>query len=224
MRKQTIVLLIIGKTLAGIIAIASGVITLVFNDVTYTLFDKMPFWLQYICIGIMIAIGLVIAASTIYDVVIFTRKASRTYRLEYQSKKFIYFFTKWYSKPGTLSIICDDLDWVRTKQSKLIYNALVKKSREKKLNLYVGEGLQSQIVKDLKQDGAKIFAAPKEIIENYTFSCLSVMGNNSGKVIVRAKRNDDGDFVIFKEMNNTYVTDLLNAMLTTTKERLHEQS
>lgn len=217
-------LLIMGKFLAGIIAIASGVITLVFNDVSYTLFDKMPFWLQYICIGIMIVIGILIVVSTIYDAVISTRKASRTHRLKYQSKKFMSFFTKWYSKPGALSIICKDLDWVRTNTCAMIYEQLIRKSKQEGLKLYLASGFHSKTVQELQQNGAQVFVAPTELVQNYTFSCLSVMDNDSGKVIVRAKYNDDGEIVIFKEVNNKYVTDLLNAMLTITRESLHEQS
>ena len=211
------IVLLLGRLLSGIIAIVSGIITLVFNSVSYTLFDQMSTVQKYFCIGLIIFVGFILVSSTIYDTIISSYKSQHTYRLKYQSKKFISFFKKWYNKPGTLSIICDDLDWTKTNNSDLIYNQLIKKSQEKKLNLYLGSGHNSNIVRSLKNAGANVFTAPDNIIQNYTFSCLSVMGNTASRIIVRTKHNDQGDFVIFDEINSTYVTELLNAMLTTKK-------
>ena len=174
-----------------------------------TVFGKCLF----ICLSIII--GLFLIVSIVYDAIKLYAKDCHTHRLKSQSKKFIDYFTKWYSKPGTLSIICDDLDWVKTDESNSIYAQLLSKSRERKLKLYLGYGYDSAIVLELKRAGAKVFHAPHNIIQYYTFSCLEVMGNAASRIIVRTKHNDDRGFVIFDEINNTYVTELLNAFLET---------
>ena len=209
------IFLFVGRLLSGILAIASGIVTLVFNDVTYTILNKMTVWGKCFFICSSIIIGVFLIASIIYDAIKTCAKDSHTHRFKYQSKIFIDYFTKWYSKPGTLSIICDDLDWVKTDKNNSIYNQLLSKSGEQKLNLYLGTGYDSAIVFELRCAGAKVFHAPKNIIQYYTFSCLEVMGNAASRIIVRTKHNDERDFVIFDEINNTYVTELLNAFLET---------
>lgn len=129
------IVLLIGRLFSGIIAIASGIITMVFNNVSYTIFEQMSTAQKYFCIVIIILVGFLLVSSTIYDTILSSYKSQHTYRLKYQSKKFISFFEKWYSRPGTLSIICDDLDWTKTNKSDLIYNQLMKKSKDKKLDL-----------------------------------------------------------------------------------------
>lgn len=209
------IFLFVGRLLSGILAITSGIVTLAFNDVTYTILNEMPVWGKCLFISLSIIIGIFLIASIIYDAIKIYAKDCHTHRFKYQSKKFIDYFTKWYSKPGTLSIICDDLDWIKTDKCNSIYNQLLSKSEEQKLNLYLGNGYNSAIVLELKRAGAKIFHAPHNIIQYYTFSCLEVMGNAASRIIVRTKHNDDRDFVIFDEINNTYVTELLNAFLET---------
>lgn len=203
----------IGKLLCALVAIISGLITLIFNDVTYSVFDKLTETQKYVCVVITVLVGLFLLISTIRDTADAYSNMSRKHRLKYQSKKFISFFEKWYSKPGTLSIICDDLNWIKTEKNDLIYKQLQNKSKDNQLNLYLGSGYNSQISKHLKSLGANVYNAPANIIQHYTFSCLSVMGNAASRIIVRTKHDDVGDFVIFDEINSTYVTELLNSML-----------
>ena len=204
---------IIARSVSGILAIVSGIATLIFNSVTYAIFSKMSDFIRCLCGSLIIIIGMVLVAFVVYDTIVLFTKDAHTHRFKYQSKKFVSFFTKWYNKPGTLTIICDDLKWTKTENDDSIYDQLLKKSEDKKLNLYLGSGYDSKIANDLKRAGAKVFHAPKNIIQYYTFSCLSVMGNAASRIIVRTKHKDQGDFVIFDEINNTYVTELLNAFL-----------
>lgn len=208
-------LIFFGRFLSGCIALASGVVTLVFNDAVFMLLDKASEFQRYALISGSILIGIVILGTTLYDAVVSCKKSFQTHCLKYQSKKFVSFFTKWYGKPGKLSIICDDLEWIRTVKNDSIYNQLMKKSKEKHLRLYLGNGFGSGIAEELKSIGAEVFSAPQSIIQNHTFSCLSVMGNTASRVIVRTKQNDQGDYVVFDEINNTYVTELLNTLLKT---------
>ena len=122
-----------GRIMTALISIASGVVTLVFNDAVFMLLDKASEFQRYALISGSILIGIVILGTTLYDAVVSCKKSFQTHCLKYQSKKFVSFFTKWYGKPGKLSIICDDLEWIRTVKNDSIYNQLMKKSKEKKL-------------------------------------------------------------------------------------------
>ena len=204
----------IGRLFSGILAVISGIVTLLFNNVAYSIFDEMSDIEKYSSIVVVILIGIFLIASTVYDASILFFKNSRTHKLKFHSKKFISFFAKWYGKPGKLSIICDDLDWIKTEDD-TIFNKLMEKSKNGDLQLYLGKGRKAEIVKKLQSAGAVVFAAPKNIIDHYTFSCLSVMGNDASRIIVRTKHKDKHGVVIFDEINNTYVTELLNSLLKT---------
>lgn len=204
----------IGKLLSGIIAIVSGLFSLLINDVTIPIYNNMTDLQKYFCIGIVILAGAFIIVTTIIDACATLSKSSRKFKFKYQSKRFIKYFEKWYGQSGELSIICDDLDWTRTNTNDVIYRILVLKSINKKLSLYLGpRGIESDIAKELKTSGAKVFKAPTGIVNLFTFSCMSVMGNMVGKIIVRNKDHDTGETVIFEEINNTYITKLLNELM-----------
>lgn len=198
--------------LSGIIAAASGIISLLCNDITYTIFDKMSPLAKQLCLTFLILLGVFIIVVSIIDFIAALQDSQRRHRLDPDSKGFVKFFSKWYRRFGTLSIICDDLDWVKTATDTTIYNELLTKSRGQKLNLYLGRGFNSQIATDLKGAGARVFQAPASIIHAYTFSCRSAMGNSASSVIVRNKNEDEDGIVIFDEIHNTYVTGLLNAL------------
>lgn len=128
--------------------------------------------------------------------------------------KFCSFFAKWYSKPGKLTLICDDLNWITAKIDKRrpILEALKKKASENELVLYLKKdgGTTQDILKKLPN--AKVKYAQDNIVNKYSFSCLNYMGNNSA-VIIRDKNKDSGNVVIFQEVSDTYVTQLLNTLL-----------
>ena len=69
-----------------------------------------------------------------------------------------------------------------------------------------------EIINDLKLLGATVHPAPKDIILNYSFSCISVMGNNAA-VIIRNKQKDAKNMIKFEEISNTYVTGLMNSLI-----------
>jgi hypothetical protein len=129
------------------------------------------------------------------------------------SCKFYNFFAKWYSKPGVLSIICDDIEWISDGTNKKILNALVAKSEQKQLNLLILKNSREKYyAQELESKGAKIYEVSDEITALYSFSCLSFMGNHSA-IIVRDKRNDKNQIIKFDEISNNYVTGLINVLL-----------
>lgn len=138
---------------------------------------------------------------------------TKQHKFKAQRKRFYNFFTKWYSRPGKLTIICDDLNWIESANDKRVLNILEKKAKENNLVLFLGSGTRPDLLQNLKDKGAKVKKAPRGIISQYSFSCLSVMGNNAS-VIVRNKQADSGEIVKFEEISNTYVSELLNALLT----------
>lgn len=130
------------------------------------------------------------------------------------SVRFCKYFAKWYSKPGVLTLICDDLNWTsrEIKGKTPILDALDKKAKDKELVLYLKypDRTSASILQRLSN--VTINNAQENIVNNYSFSCLNYMGNNSA-VIVRDKKKDSGEEILFQEVADTYVTQLLNAIL-----------
>lgn len=203
----------IGRFLSGIIATASGFVTLLQNSTTNEIYKNMSPFYQHTISGILIALGLFLVSTSVIELINNLHNNKKTHRLKYQSKKFVKFFSNWYSRPGTLSVICYDLDWIKNGDSQEIYNKMIAKSNENKLNLFLASGLNTEPVLTLKQHGAIVYSVSKNIVDQYNFSCLSMMGNSAGRVIVRNKQKDKGDIVIIDEICNTYVTELLNTLL-----------
>lgn len=162
-------------------------------------------------IFVVFLIGL--AAAVIIMMFLDLRRETKQYMFKAQSKRFYNFFVKWYSRPGKLSIICDDLDWIESPKDKRLVEILEKKASEDNLELFLGRREKTALITTLKEKGAKVRKAPGGIISQYSFSCLSVMGNNSS-VIVRNKQADAGHTIKFEEISNTYVSELLNTLLT----------
>lgn len=136
------------------------------------------------------------------------------HRFEKGSVKFCRYFAKWYSKPGKLTLICDDLNWttVQVDGRCPILEALEQKAKTNQLVLYLKkDGDTSQEIIN-KLSAAKVKFAQDNIVNKYSFSCLNYMGNNSA-VIIRDKNKDSGNEVIFQEVADTYVTQLLNTLL-----------
>ncbi len=203
----------IGRLLSGFIAITSGLVTLFCNDITIAFFNNTSALIQRLCIILLISLGTFLIIASIVDFISILRKDRKRHCLTYQSKRFINFFSKWYSRPGKLSIICDDLDWIKNNNDNRIFNELLKKSEAGSLNIFIATNFNSKNVTALKSAGARVYSAPKRIVDSFTFSCLSVMGNSAGRAIVRNKQGDKGGTVIFEEICNTYITELLNNLL-----------
>ena len=129
------------------------------------------------------------------------------------SKAFCSFFAKWYSQPGVLSIFCDDLEgWVNPEGNNAILDALKIKSRKNELRLFLVRESPVAIISELRDLNAAIKCVPLGIISNYSFSCLSIMGNHSA-VIVRDKQKDKSTNIIFEEISDSYISGLLNTII-----------
>lgn len=165
-------------------------------------------------INILVTVALLVLCSfSIATMVGELRDLPKVIILEVGSKEFCQFFSEWYSQPGILSVICDDLDdWLDVNDDESILEALQVKSEAKQLHLFLGEKKPFNIVKRLEQRGAIVHSAPKDIISNYSFSCISVMGNNAS-VIIRNKQKDEGNKIQVEEISNPYVTGVLNVLI-----------
>lgn len=213
----------LSKFIVGVIAIVNGLYSL-FNNAS-SCFSGLPVIYSQVYLVIFIILGAFLVVGSILDFVAMFRSDSKKITFKYQSKKFFAFFSKWYSKSGKLSIICDDLDWIKTEEHNEVFEQLMKKSREKMLILLLGVGINDPVVQQLKAEGATVASAPQNVLANYTFSCHAVMGNSAGHIIVREKRNDEtakGKLVI-EEVSNRYVTELLNALLNIERVDDHEK-
>ena len=151
----------------------------------------------------------------IYD--LYTENHKHT--LKFGSEKFYKFFKKWYSKEGNLSIICDDLNWVVSEDGKHkeIFNTLKSKASTKSLDIFIKKSSNRKWEDQLEKAGANIYRAPENLVVAYSFSCISVLDNNS-KVIVREKSKDRAGCITFVETNNNFVTPLLNSFLENIKK------
>ncbi len=173
--------------------------------------NSSNFWSNTLSI-LLIALGIIVIITMIET--FNTERKKHTFKVG--SRKYYKFFAKWYSQTGTLSIICDDIEWTKTANNDVIYNTLVTKSKNGELNLLIDStNIGTPLVLNLKNIGANVAAVPSNIINNYSFSCISVMGNNSA-VIVRNKQADEGTKIKFEEISNNYITGLLNSLI---KER-----
>ncbi len=163
---------------------------------------------RYCCIVLGI-----LGVFAVFTMIVDLKNIQNEHSFSFGSFGFRHFFAKWYSQPGTLSIICDDLKgWLVVNGNEDILNALRQKSSNGELHLILGNETPTDIVNELKSRGAMIHKAPRDIISNYSFSCISVMGNNAA-VIIRNKQKDEKNIIKFEEISNTYVTGLLNALI-----------
>jgi len=149
-------------------------------------------------------------------------KEGKKHQLKYQSKKFFDFFSKWYAKDGILTLICEDIKWTTSTKDNRIYNELKTKAMNNSLNLIINktslttDATNAALVSELERLGANVYNAPSSLVGTFSFSSLSKMNNNS-IVIVRKKTDDKEDKVIFRDINNIYVTELLNSLINTLK-------
>jgi len=159
-------------------------------------------------IWILLILVILLVVLTIADIILSNTKR---HRFKVQSSRFKKFFAKWYSQPGKLIIICDDIDWTCDRDDKSIFQALEGKCVDG-LTLYLGTGYNSELVKQLEKKGAKAFKAKQSLIQEYSFSCLAPMGHFSN-IIIREKRVDAGQSVQFSELSNEHVIALLISLL-----------
>ncbi len=173
----------------------------------------LPIWVSTVLqsnyfLAFLVILGLTVLVTMFADLL----QEAKQHKFKAQRKRFYNFFAKWYSRPGKLTIICDDLNWIESPSDKRVREILEKKAATNDLILFLGRGTRPDLLQALRDCGADIRKAPRGIISQYSFSCLSVMGNNAS-VIVRNKQADSGEMVMFEEISNTYVSELLNALL-----------
>lgn len=207
--------ILISKLIAGIIASINGLFALASN--TGGILYNFPDWVNVVYIVVFVVTGVFLTLCSIVDFIMEHRKSVRQHKFKVQSKRFFSFFSKWYNQKGKLYIICDDLDWIKNNEFPRAYNSLLNKSTDGQLTLLLGSGINSDIVSELKTKGAEVLPAPPNIVNAYTFSCLSVMDVAAGKIIVRDKHKTPppkAGEVIIDEISNTYITELLNTLLT----------
>lgn len=176
-------------------------------------FYNLLIFIVLACFGVLTVVAL------LYDLY----KEHNIHSFKYGSKKFYNFFEKWYSQKGTLTIICEDIDWTISddKKNERIFNALKNKAINEKLNIIINQPSMFDLDKKLEQCGAKIYKAPEHLVGSFSFSCLSQMNNNS--IIIVRKKDEDKGKITFRDINNVYVTELLNNLINTIKtERIYE--
>lgn len=205
------IVLAISHFLTGIISVIGGLITIFNNDIANKLFSDIPLGLKWVIISTILVLGLVLLAAGVYDTYLTVKGNRQRHILKYHSRKFMGFFKKWYSKPGELYIMCDDINWVKTEDNIRVFEQLEKKCSRGELNLFLLDR-SSPTAKALRRAGAKIYEAPKTLVNNYSFSFIKIMGNYTD-LIVRRKEKDNNGFVIFEETQNTYIVGLLKELL-----------
>lgn len=180
------------------------------NSETWNYFQKFlyqiitaPGW-----IWVLILMFALLVLLTILDI---RSSTAQQHHFKVQSSRFKKFFKKWYSQPGKLIVICDDIDWTCDQNDASIYHTLEEKCREG-LTLYLGKGYNSERVEQLKNLGAKVFKAKPALIRYYSFSCLAPMDHYSN-IIIRDKNKDVRQEVKFSELSDEYVITLLTALL-----------
>lgn len=195
---------IIETILATTLSVAS-LIQLIPIEYTKSIFSNV-YIIIFICICAIILIILLII--DLCEVI------HTTHHFKKGSWRFVRFFSRWYSKPGKLTLICDDLNWTTVSFNKKqpILDALKKKSKSNELVVYINsiKKTSSDILNELPK--AIIKENHQGIISKYSFSCLSYIGNNSA-VIIRDKADDKNETIVFQEISDARITNLLNALL-----------
>ena len=194
----------------GILSDSNGIKKIIIN-----ILELYPI-VKCIAYVLIILFSVLTILALIYDLYIENHK----HRLKYGSEKFYAFFKKWYEKEGKLSIICEDLNWIVSEDSKKtqILEALNSKAKNGNLDVFINKSSNQKWEAKLKEAGANVYNAPKNLVVSYSFSCISVLNNNS-KVIVREKAKDSSGYITFVEVDNKYVTPLLNSFLEDIKNR-----
>jgi hypothetical protein len=204
------------KLISGIITVINALCVLFTR--TSCIFPMLPIWFNIVCTVVFVVLGTLLVFGSILEFTADSRRSVQLHKFQYQSEAFFNFFSEWYKQPGKLSIICGDLDWIKNEKNMTVYNQLLTKSDNRELKLLMGNGIHSEIVSELKRHGAKVMPAPNNIVSTYTFSCLSLMDDVAGKIIVRDKHRyptpSTGE-TIFEEISDSHIiTELLNALLT----------
>ena len=166
---------------------------------------------------VYILVILVLACIVIINAFSNIKKEHKKHSFDPNSEKFYKFFANWYSREGDINIISNDLKWTASESNVKIFTSLKQKCISgNKLILYLKKPANGddydKYTKELKKLGAIVKEAPESLVNNYTYSTLRYMGEIR-LVIVRKKNQNQGDKIIFEEIDNEYVSGVLNALL-----------
>ena len=134
---------------------------------------------------------------TAYLAVSREKRFERVHRLEEESRRFYKFFADWYSRRGTLTIFCSDLDWLTPDGSKKVVDALRKKGD--KLHLYLRNNANDPIAKQLIANGASFSQIGEHIRTSHR---LSILDNDGIQSVIIRNKDVATDKVIFVETNS----------------------
>lgn len=153
----------------------------------------------------------------IYKAISDIKKERKKHSFKLGSKEFNDFFSKWYSKQGDINIISNDLNWTISQNGTAIFDSLKAKCNSNdKLILYLKKPKDGddydQNTLTLKKLGALVKDAPETLVNSYTYSTLIYMGSVTS-VIVRKKNSNQGEKIVFEEIENEYVSGVLTALL-----------
>lgn len=139
----------------------------------------------------------------------------KTHTFKVGSRRFNSFFSRWYSKKGSLFIICDDLEeWVTPE----IKRAIINKAQENALHIFLTRLKPEDIVEEIRGKGGVVCEANNNIASQYSLSCMTYMGNTS-TAIIRDKNKDKSERIKFEEMPHSYSTSLLHELINMMQER-----
>jgi len=116
----------------------------------------------------------------------------RIYRFKPNSPELARFFAQWYRREGLLTVYCNDLDWVRTKN---VEDALNLKASYRQLRLYlraIGDKANH-----LRSVGAEVYQIPDSLDSPHRFSIVTA--DDFERIICRSKvieSTDSGSEVI----------------------------
>jgi hypothetical protein len=141
----------------------------------------------------------------------YTTDHQRHHRFRENSKKFIKFFRKWYSREGRLSIFCNDLDWLKNPESQGIVEAL--KQKKDKLDIYIRKPQHDSLAQILASNGAHIHKIKDPVKSAHRMSILDSEGKQY--IIIRNKdfASDEIIFIETDSIRNPYLIWLAQDML-----------
>lgn len=104
-----------------------------------------------------------------------------------ESRRFVEYYTRWYSREGDLHVYCKDLHWLERPDRESIVNALCRKADG--ASVYVRDDT-GPIVKKLREAGVSIYIVPDSIQVIVKFSLLDDNGHR--EIIIRSKLTHSG--------------------------------
>jgi hypothetical protein len=161
-------------------------------------------------------IGASIVLIALYLFVARLKKSEKVYSLTEKTKEYVRFFEEWYSRPGELTIFCNDLEWLEWPEHAGILQTL--KLRGKKLSLYAREiDTDNEIARQLRESKATIIKT-ESVQTKHRFSLLE--HDDVVSIIIRKRKDPKSEDIVFVETDNyldPYLISLARDVLTLAK-------